>query len=368
MGQIDANMAVAQRMGSAFAVSEQTPSSDRNMTVHVQPGWLYDGVTFTQTTAQDSTALAVPAAFTRIDRIVANAASGVVSVVSGSESSAPAAPAIPTGYIPLARIAVPAGAQAIGNSMITDERAVWGSVLPLNYQEFTSTAGGTWTNQGGSSNSLVAIMGWGGGGGGSNTGGGAGAACSLVYFLLGNLSSAETVTIGTGGTPSSLATFGSTVCDGGNSAFGSRCTFYGGSLLYGAGVLGRAILTTTPVAGGPPNGGTGVNVTTSIFGGGSPNPFSIVTPGNSVWGGGSGGLTGGVSVPVAGRSFYGGGGGNGGSTASAPQGGVSVFGGNGGNGSTLATGTGTSGSSPGGGGGQNAAGGKGAVRVWVFRG
>lgn len=367
MGQIDANMAVAERVAASFAVSEITPSSARNMTVQIQPGWLFNGVTYIQTTAQVTTTLAVPSAFSRIDRVVANVLTGAVSVVSGSESSSPTAPAIPTGYVPLARLTIPIQTTAIGNSMITDERSWGAGALASDYQEFTSTTGGTWNAPGGySSNSIVMVMGWGGGGGGSGSGaggGGGGGACMVSLFLLSALTTAVSVTVGAGGAAASA---------GGDSAFGTYMTFYGGQGSTGtgggggAGALGRSSIAQT---GGAPNPSSEAS-----YGGGSGADLVVGNPGGfSVYGGAGGGrygVGGGSTRAVGGNSIYGGGGGAGASTVGSSYGiGLSVFGGNGG---AQSGPTGGSGSAPGGGGGAGAltggAGGRGELRIWTYKG
>lgn len=385
---IDNNFMVARRMGTAFSVSEQTTAALRDMTVHVSAGWLFNGVTFTEVSAQDSTALAVPAAVSRIDRIVADILTGTISVVSGSEAITPSAPAIPAGKIPLAQIALTAETTRIGNSMITDERAVWGEALPGDYQEFLTTGAFTWNKPTGfSSNALVVVMEWGGGGAGSTISGGGGGSCNVFQTPLGRLSTAVSGSVGAGGTTaggfSGDTNFGSfTVYGGCNGPVLGFTADPGGN---GAGIFARGSTDASVLAnyyGGAPLGGAGVTaaVTSSgsaIFGGGGGGDGGIfgvaygTTGGFSVWGGGGGGggSTGGTAAGNGGRSFYGGGGGGGaGPTAGGHAGGVSVLGGNGGAGSTVAGGSGVAGSAPAGAGGSAAPGARGEVRVWVLRG
>lgn len=121
-GKIDGNFAVLQRPSAAFSVHEQaTP----NMTVHVEAGaiWVPSGPTLSEVAAQDTATITAPVGNPRIDRVVIDASTGAVSVVSGTEAASPSAPAIPAGQVPVARLTLSVGQVAIANADITDERA-----------------------------------------------------------------------------------------------------------------------------------------------------------------------------------------------------------------------------------------------------
>jgi hypothetical protein len=59
----------------------------------------------------------------RIDRVVINALTGIISVVTGTPTTGtPSPPAIPFGYLPCAQVSLASTTTAISNSQITDER------------------------------------------------------------------------------------------------------------------------------------------------------------------------------------------------------------------------------------------------------
>ena len=84
----------------------------------------------------------------RIDLVVVDAASGAGSVIAGTPATTPAAPALPTGKLQVATVSVPNGTAAIGNSLITDVRAVWTGVAP----------GVPWVVAGGTADALTATV------------------------------------------------------------------------------------------------------------------------------------------------------------------------------------------------------------------
>ena len=327
---IDGNMIVAQRLGTVFAVQEQMPLASRNMTVHVSAGFLFNGANFSEVAAQDTGTFAVPQTAPRIDRVVADAVTGVVAIVSGSEAVSPSAPTIPAGKVPLARVLLAPGITAIGNSMLTDERAVWvGGKIPGNYQEFTSTGSFTWNKPAGfSTNSIVIALVWGSGAGGSLAAGGGGGACVKGIYRIGDLSTAVAVVVPPGGAASTLSasnagaqgSFGSLIGYGAGQPVGNFPSGGGGTLSAG-----------TSYAGGGPLPASGYD---NDFGGGYGTTASALPGGNSVWGGGGGGAPTASNGIVGGNSIYGGGGGAGGtgstgSVFSNAAGGTSVYGGNG---------------------------------------
>lgn len=125
---IDANSLVAQRIVDNFA--PHSHSSGANMTIDVDPGFIWNGVTLTEKTTQTSSALSVASGgLKRIDRAVVDNLTGVLSIISGTQSSAPVAPTITAGKTPIAQIGtsstpISSATTAITNSMLVDERAV----------------------------------------------------------------------------------------------------------------------------------------------------------------------------------------------------------------------------------------------------
>jgi hypothetical protein len=115
---IDNSIAALARLANAFSPHERTTP---NMTIQVSAGALFSGNTLTEVPAHNTPTITAPAASPRIDRVVIDAATGVVSVVPGTEGS-PSPPAIPAGKLPIAQIALSVGQVAITNANITDER------------------------------------------------------------------------------------------------------------------------------------------------------------------------------------------------------------------------------------------------------
>ena len=117
---IDGNFAVLSRLAGKFAAHAQAAP---DMTVAVDAGHIFSGSTITEVPAQASPVIVAPIANSRIDRVVIDNQTGACSVVTGTEAAVPAAPAIPSGKMPVARVALAVGVAAITNSMLTDERA-----------------------------------------------------------------------------------------------------------------------------------------------------------------------------------------------------------------------------------------------------
>jgi hypothetical protein len=116
---IDGNFSVLSRLGVLFAPSAQ---STPDMTVMLQAGHIFNGVTLTEVATQNSTAIAAPVSNPRIDRIVIDQLTGSVAVITGTPSSAPTAPAITAGACPVAQITINSTDAVITDSMIVDER------------------------------------------------------------------------------------------------------------------------------------------------------------------------------------------------------------------------------------------------------
>ena len=119
--KLDANDAVHHEIAGAYACHE---TSTPGMTVNVDAGRMLVNGTLVSNSQQTTGTITAPSGNPRIDRIVIDKSTGVVSVITGSEAASPTAPNITPGKIPVAQILLddsPA-TTAITNSLITDER------------------------------------------------------------------------------------------------------------------------------------------------------------------------------------------------------------------------------------------------------
>ncbi|GAB6125037.1 glycine-rich domain-containing protein [Humidesulfovibrio idahonensis] len=117
------------RIDFAFApYAQATP----NMTVALAAGQFFDGTNLTEVAAQSSGTITAPAANPRIDRVVIDKVTGAASVVAGTEASSPVAPAIPSGKLPVARVALTVGMTSITGAAITDERVGGGAGIEVD--------------------------------------------------------------------------------------------------------------------------------------------------------------------------------------------------------------------------------------------
>jgi len=124
---LDGAAKVAKRIVDAFAPHESSPQA---MTVTIDAGAVLNGVTLTEKTAQTTGTITAPVGNPRIDRVVIDAATGVISVITGTPAGSPAPPAITSGKLPNCQVLLQTSSTFIGNSMITDERSlVYGNVL-----------------------------------------------------------------------------------------------------------------------------------------------------------------------------------------------------------------------------------------------
>lgn len=119
---LDAAIAVLATVGGDYAChAKDTP----DMQVLVDAGQLFlANSTLISNAQQTSATIVAPVSNPRIDRIVINDQTGVVSVITGSEAASPTAPAITAGTRPIAQILLQTSSTVIANSMITDERVV----------------------------------------------------------------------------------------------------------------------------------------------------------------------------------------------------------------------------------------------------
>ena len=125
---IDNCIEVLKRSGGSFAPHEQdTP----NMTVALDAGFIWDGEALTEVNTQNTSTFTAPNTYSRIDRILVDAITGVVSVATGTESGSPSPPSIPSGKLPVARVTLATTTTAITNNLITDERTYITSIDPV---------------------------------------------------------------------------------------------------------------------------------------------------------------------------------------------------------------------------------------------
>lgn len=148
-GKLDANFAVAQRVGDAFAPKPASPAAmsvvvDAGFTAGAGPSGLQSVL---EIGAQTLAIAAAPGApNNRIDLVVLDEASGVASVIAGTPAGSPVAPALTAGKKQIAQISVPNGTASIANGNITDLRAVWQTTVP----------GVRWAIAGGSADAITA--------------------------------------------------------------------------------------------------------------------------------------------------------------------------------------------------------------------
>lgn len=93
-----------------------------NMTVVVNAGRLQTGVVLTEVAEQATPTIIAPTTNPRIDRVVIDRITGVISVIDGVEAASPVAPALSKGVIAIAQVLIQISSIEITNSMITDER------------------------------------------------------------------------------------------------------------------------------------------------------------------------------------------------------------------------------------------------------
>jgi hypothetical protein len=116
---IDGNFAVAQRIVDKFAPRQSnTPA----MTVTLDAGNLFKGLTLLEVAAQTTGTITAPVTNPRIDRVVIDKVTGAVSVITGTPAGSPVAPALTASVFPVAQVLLQTTSTTITNTMITDER------------------------------------------------------------------------------------------------------------------------------------------------------------------------------------------------------------------------------------------------------
>ncbi len=123
---LDEAINVMQRIAGAFAPHEQ---KNPDMSVKIDAGQLFDasGPTLTEVAAQNTAVITKPTTNPRIDRIVVDNSTGVVSVITGAEAATPIPPAITSGKLPIAQVYLTTTTTQITNEDITDERVIGSS-------------------------------------------------------------------------------------------------------------------------------------------------------------------------------------------------------------------------------------------------
>jgi len=118
---IDADFAVASHIITCFAPHE---AASPDMTVVLNAGSLFipSSATLVTQPQQITGTITAPVTNPRIDRVVIDATTAVVSVITGAENVSPVAPALTVGVVPVAQVLLGTGTTAITNSLITDER------------------------------------------------------------------------------------------------------------------------------------------------------------------------------------------------------------------------------------------------------
>jgi hypothetical protein len=124
---IDAAIKVLGEVGSQFACHQSDPSTP-TMTVKVDAGRLLVGNKLVSVAQQTSGTITAPATNPRIDRVVIDSQTGVVSIVAGTEAASPSAPAVTAGKRSVAQIALTVGQTSITDASITDERVMDGQL------------------------------------------------------------------------------------------------------------------------------------------------------------------------------------------------------------------------------------------------
>ncbi|MBI3771476.1 MAG: hypothetical protein HY272_02035 [Gammaproteobacteria bacterium] len=128
---IDGNTKVDALIAGAFAPHEATTP---NMTVKVDAGNLLIGNTLVSAGQQTTGTITAPVGNPRIDRIVIDAITAIVSIITGTPAASPTPPTITTGKVPICYVLLQTSSTAITNNMITDERPLIQSpsILPQN--------------------------------------------------------------------------------------------------------------------------------------------------------------------------------------------------------------------------------------------
>jgi len=163
---IDNSIGALSRIGKAFAAHEQAVPA---MTVRVDAGALFVDGAVVEVAAQSTGVITAPVVNPRIDRVIIDAETGTVAVVTGDEAAVPEAPAITDGYLPICQVALAIDTTEITNDLITDERIPTAGTtsgdIPVNGGYINSgtdpaieRAYGTWSNVGRIGQEIEALL------------------------------------------------------------------------------------------------------------------------------------------------------------------------------------------------------------------
>lgn len=125
---ISGTMWVADNIGNTY-IAAGTTCTISGSTLTLSHATLQAGTNVQVALGQISPAIVAPVSNPRIDRIVVSAATGSVSVITGTPAGSPVAPALTAGVLPVAQVLMQTSSTAILNTMITDERAFSGSAV-----------------------------------------------------------------------------------------------------------------------------------------------------------------------------------------------------------------------------------------------
>jgi hypothetical protein len=276
--KLEGNALVAQQIVSAFQCYANNPVA---MNVLVAPATLLiNGAIVTQA-IQTSVTITAPVTNPRIDRVVLDAVTGVISVVAGAENVSPTPPALPNGKLPIAQLALTVGMVAINNANITDERAYLVKFKQPTRQIFTSGTAQTYTTPAGVTRIVVSLIGGGGGGSGSGTGGGGGGTGGNTTFstLTGS---------GGGGGAQASGGAGGAASGGDINIAGGRGTGFSNPSNTAGGAGGNGRFGGAGGGGGGSGGNTPGTAGATNSGGGGGGAASLTTAGTG-GGGGAGG-------------------------------------------------------------------------------
>jgi len=113
-------------------------ASTPDMTVEITAGKVQNGTTLTSIAAQATATITAPSVNPRIDRIVIDNATGVITIIAGAEAGSPVAPDLTIGKIAIAQVLLQTSTTEITNSMITDERASYADTPSFDVTELSS--------------------------------------------------------------------------------------------------------------------------------------------------------------------------------------------------------------------------------------
>ncbi|MBS4048174.1 MAG: hypothetical protein KG075_17645 [Alphaproteobacteria bacterium] len=130
-GAIDGAIHVHRRIAGAFACHQNDQGSPDapDLTVRMDAGAIFDGVTLTEVAAQSTSSLTAPVSNPRMDIVYYDRATGAIGVAAGAEAGSPVDPSIPSGKIPVCRINWTAGMGEITNADLDDLRV--SSISPI---------------------------------------------------------------------------------------------------------------------------------------------------------------------------------------------------------------------------------------------